>query len=705
MKLTPEIPAPAPAPQVDTPAKEAPQGKTMTPPGFNLQAGEGAGPLAAAPSKEDLTQVQQNAICHTPATSPGPQWEAFATEFNKEFKSVLHVFDPAQVCAPATSGEAAAPTAEPKYVGKGEASGAELTAAQLHALFTDGQRSKLMDFMSSHVIPERLFNGDDIGHTTAQQRLLMASHILVAGKYTPGSFEQKVHARMCWHWVHITHHYAGATPAGALNQGMMGMTDHNNDVVLGSGKLESIFHGKGVKPEDLPKEYDAAEHIGPMPEGSAHKEAADAEAAKKKVDPEAKTTTKMLKTMPFEDLAKLQPGDWIWYYNANGSGIGSHSVIFSRWASGEKKDSAGVKYRTAICFSQGKPEWGGREHTANLGERFSKTADNQVSPVNYVTRVSQDSNPADTVDELLPKGAEKKEKALAGTNEKFISRAETKFKKPVDREKVKQLLRDENEKHIVALEDRTTEGQRELLRLANASDDIETLVRLTQRLRTIHGNTDINEANQDKTNESKGAEYEKISAKVAAEEAKIDEKVAKLDEEKTALETRLGEANGEKDTLDTAPEIKAMKPEFTKLDAEVKAIERKNKKTPKALESDQDYIDKKAKRDAMSAEMGELRKTGSANAKKIEKLKLEIAKLKSKLANNSYAHKAQATARGKAKAQLPFSLVHPGSWKGEKKGGTTGKLEDVMAADKLKEALGEGELPTPAPAPKKPKKK
>jgi hypothetical protein len=513
-----------------------------------------------------------------------------------------------------------------------------------------------------------------------------------------------VHARMCWHWVHITHHYAGATPAGGLNQGMMGMSDHNNDVVLGSGKLESVFHGKGVKPEDLPKEYDPAERIGPLPEGTDHKQAAEAEAEKKKADPEAKTSIKMLKTMPFEDLAKLQPGDWIWYYNANGSGIGSHSVIFSRWASDEKKDSAGVRYRTAICFSQGKPEWGGREHTANLGERFSKTEGNQVSPVNYVTRVSQDANPADTVDELLPKGAEKKEKALAGNNEKYISRAETRYKKPVDREKVKQLLRDENEQHIVGLEDRTTEGQRELLRLANASDDIETLVRLTQRLRIIHNNTDIHATNMEKSNETKGADYEKTSAKVAAEEAKIDEKVAKLDEEKAALEERLGAATTEKDTLDTAPEVKAKKGEYAKLDKEVKDIERKNRKTnPDFLKTDPDYLDKKARLEALSGEIKDLRATGSTNAKAIVKLQTEIKKLKSKLGNNAYALKVQATARGKVKGQLPFSQVHPGSWKGEKKGGTTGKLEDVMGIDALKAALGEGELSTPAP--KKPKKK
>jgi hypothetical protein len=481
---------------------------------------------------------------------------------------------------------------------------------------------------------------------------------------------------------------------------MMGMTDHNNDVVLGSGKLESIFHGKSVKPEDLPKEYNAAEHVGPMLEGTDHKKAADAEAEKKKEDPECKTTVKMLKTMPYEDLAKLQPGDWLWYYNANGSGVGSHSVIFSRWASGEKENAEGVKYRTAICFSQGKPEWGGREHTANLGERIAKASDGLICPVNYVTRVSQDSNPADTVEELLPKGNEKKEKALAGANEKFITRGETRHKKPVDRNKVKSLLRDENEKHIKALEDRTTPGQRELLRLANASDELETLVRLTQRLRTIHNNTDINEANQAKTNTSTGAEYAKVSAKVAAEEAKIDAKIAQLDTEKAALEARLGEASKERDVLDTAPEVKAEKGKFSILDKEIKDIERKHKKTdPEFLTTDPEFLKKKAERDAITAEIASLQGTGTANTKKIAKLKDEIKALKSKISGNATAHTSQETARGKAKALLPFSLVHPGSWKGEQKGGTTGKLEDVMSLDKLQEALGEGELAAPAPKP------
>lgn len=692
------------------------EGKSLMPPAFQLQSsnpqsgGQVASPIQAKfakeeeegplQRKEDVSQLYDpeadHGMCVEGGSLADEQWEHFANDFNREFKSILHIFPAAApACGDGSSPESADTAAgSPTYSKMGEASGAILTGAQLKALFTASQRDKLTDFMTSRNIPERLFNGDEIGKTTAQQRILMAAHILSTGKYQPGSFEQRVHARMCWHWVHITHHYAGATPSGGLNQGMMGMFDHDNNVVLGSGKLESIFHGKGTKPKDLPKEYDPEKHLGPIPEGSAHKEAADKEQKKLEENPEAKGSIKMLETLPFDQFDKIKPGDWLWYYNANGSGIGSHSVIFSRWAS-DTLEEGGVRYRKAICFSQGRPESGGREHNANLGERFFKNDKVQISPVNYITRVSEDTNPAQTVDELLPKGSEKKEAALHTGNEKYIAQVEKKYKRPVDRAKLMDLLRTENAGHIGHLSEQLTEGQEQLLSDANASDNLETLVRLTQRLRAIRNNSDIVLRNQEATNEKKGKEYEDTKAKVDAAEAKIDAEVAKLDAEKADLEKKVLDMTTEKDELDTAPEVKSKKGEFDKLDREIKGIEKKHKKDPDFLKTDEEFLKKKATRDALSTEIKSLKATGSSNKKEIEKLKAEIAKLKKKLTSNGWSRTAQEKKRAQAKKTLPYSLVHPGSWKGDVKGGTTGKLEDVLKAAQFEPALGEGTLPEP----------
>lgn len=280
-------------------------------------------------------------------------------------------------------------------------------------------------------------------------------------------------------------------------------------------------------------------------------------------------------------------------------------------------------------------------------------------------------------------------------NEKYIGKAEKHFNKPIDREKVKGILREKNQSLIERLDERLSEGQRKLLETANASDEIETLVRLQQRLAKIVTNADILTKNQESTNEKKDAEYDKVSEKVMAEEAKINEEIHRLDAEKTELEAKVVELTNTKDELDTAPEAKGKKQEAKKLTTAMQAIERKHKKDKEFLKTDKEYLEMKAKRDALLGESTELSKTGVANKKEIDRLKGEIAKLKKKIGGIPYARKKQTEKWSKVHKQLPYSLVHPGSWKGEAKGGTTGKLEDVMKVAAFEAALGEGELPKP----------
>ena len=186
--------------------------------------------------------------------------------FNREFQSILHAFG-----LRAGGRAQAGPRA-------GTRSGDDQTVRRLAALFTPWQRDRLLGFFADRLIPERLFNGDEVGNTTAQQRLLMSGHILSEGRYRPAGFTQKVHANMCFHWVQIVHHYAGVTPAtGASRTGVAGTLDHSGQVVTGSGRSTAIHsdYQRRVAPEDLPAR-ETPGGLGPLPPGSDHAQAYEA---------------------------------------------------------------------------------------------------------------------------------------------------------------------------------------------------------------------------------------------------------------------------------------------------------------------------------------------------------------------------------------------------------------------------------------------
>ncbi|MEM7038630.1 MAG: hypothetical protein AAF570_16715, partial [Bacteroidota bacterium] len=241
----------------------------FAPPAFNLTAGNAV--------------VQRQVDADTCGAS-NPRWDAFALEFNEHFQSVLHAFPQTPVAAsmpdtPPTASPAAAPEAEsatpsveaptaestseptaeapakapvpvdasPAKISKklGGQSGAHVSGETLSCLFTVQQREMLLHFFNDNIIPERLFNGDEVGGSTAQQRILMSGIILKKGKYAPGSFYQRVHARMCGHWVKLVWHYAGVTPYGNSEWARPdGNLDHDGNIVIGNGKHEMDFVGR-----------------------------------------------------------------------------------------------------------------------------------------------------------------------------------------------------------------------------------------------------------------------------------------------------------------------------------------------------------------------------------------------------------------------------------------------------------------------------
>lgn len=713
-------------------------GTTMSPPTLQLFAE----PELASKSKdqgnsqviqrEPLTCEPGNANTNAAPVHEGPsceadpetsKWISFAYEFNKEFTSILHAFEPAKEEAPATettaaettaaeggttaaagtakadgaTGEATtatpapAPKAKPKAKMKrgkpGTQSGATMDYLQLQQLFTDGQREKLMSYMETGQIPERLFNGDEVGATTAQQRLLMSAQILSKGKYMPGSFEQGVHARMCYHFVHIVHHYAGASPkmsmtyTGGNAHGVMGNFDHTGDAVFGTAKSKSVFSGAKNAKDSLPE--DEQEGIGPIPEDSNHSKGSDKEDDKIAAGKKKSASFHRRAGLPWDRFGEIKPGDWLWYYNANGSAGGAHSVIFSRWAT-EAQSIGGVNYRQAICYSQGQPKSGGREHTANLGDKYYNDGKTKVYPITWVTRVNEDARPAQSADEILPKGSEKKEAKLGKSNEDYIKWVERKTKKPVDVEAVKAALRKETDALINKLSPRLTLGQWKMLREINKSDSIEDLVKLLQRMREMSSNSELLEKNTKKTFDDKlNDKHAEAAKKMTDEEAAANAKLAEIDGELNPMLEKLKAVEKKQGELvNPTAEMKVLYTKAGKMKREIRALKRKKvaKDDPemkKQVDARQEVLDKieelKKARTKYFADKKALRKEFVALTRSARKIKWKRDAVTKKL--------------GKARKEMPFGMVHSGGLKTQKKIKVTGKLKEIFSYKAMKEFL------------------
>lgn len=461
--------------------------------------------------------TSDGAMTYAPDAADPPS--AFANTFNTEFRSVLHAF----------TQESSAPSAS----GRDGASGPPVSDVVLRALFTSGQRAKLARFCRDHTIPERLFNGDDTGSATAQQRILMSGHILAVGRYRPGSEEQVVHARMCNHWSRLVHHYAGVARAGGA--GSEGNLDHDGNAVLGGARLDpaGTYNGRRTYADQLPDEEQAG-GVGPRHGSHAN----------------ANGRTFRQQAYPIARFSEIQPGDWIYYYTAVQTQGGNHSVIFSRWTS-ETQSENGVHFRHAVCFSQRNnrdPNQGGDEHTVLLGDQFAQVRRQQVHPIVYVRRVEPEAGPATNEDELLPDRANRR---VDTDNEEVIRGVERRHPgQHVDREQLFDQIRRRNTALIAGLDTRRTEpGQRAMLSRAN--DDpaapLQTLIRLNERLREL----DTAIVGHREAQAVHGA---RVDAERAAEGPALEAQIDELDGELRETDEELGPIEAAIDRLDAANE-------------------------------------------------------------------------------------------------------------------------------------------------------
>ncbi len=530
-----------------------------------------------------------------PDVPDGTKWIEFEEAFNQEFASVLHIFGPEDQLLDAGPAD------------KHAKSGNDVSATKLRELFSIQQREILSNYFETHQIPERLFNGNDQGKLNAQQRILLSSHILVNGTYTPGDFEQRVHAMNCGHWAQVVQNYAGVTANNGVNtDSINGSFDIFGNVVAGGvfdrpiGKKEEKVRMSNLNyQEDLetgPFDPDT-KHFGRVeqfnedmakylvekaaydeqqknkPQGKKSKKGKKDEAPQKPDEPFRD------KQLPLEDFNIVQPGDWLYIYNANGAG--NHSVIFSRWAGpfeelnpNEKQDPLmstveseteepmesapiknphEVKFRRAITFDESKPDAGGQAHAVNLGNQLYRKGDFRVSPITKIAKVNPAARPALVLSELFPEASN--EKAVALENDSYIAQIEEKYN--VTKQQLMQWMREDNAKRIKDLGDRLSKEQAQMLQDGNLTDNFETLVRISSRLRQWSENAAILHRNEEKQYTRKNAqfaeveeEFETLKATVENRAKPVLEEIAQLEKDLAAAEEKLAQAGLKKSEIE-----------------------------------------------------------------------------------------------------------------------------------------------------------
>lgn len=449
--------------------------------------------------------------------------DAFSERFNEHFAAQLHVF------ASDDAREAAEAGPNVNAAGVTRASGDGVCASRLRTLFTEGQRRMLSDYFASNRIPSRLFNGDEVGTTSAQQRIVLSGHILAHGEYVPGSFAQRMHARMCGHWANLVMHYAGA--GSGAGSGIREQFDHEGNLSISTGERS------GQDDEGEQRSW-----TGSRIQDDEYEEG----------DVRPERSRYQLHGLPMDRLNQLQAGDWLWYFNDNGGAGGNHSVIFSRWASDEVVMREGGaengpvinRYRRAICMSQRNPANGGVEHTSLLGERFMRNEENhRITPVTHFSRVDADARPVRTADDLREVLGSS---GAAARNQRFVDglmRRHPGMRIDWDalatdiRARNDALLQQLRARHASRMSDGLDSAIEDLNRAALTDNgqnaDITTLCGLNNRLRTWLSNADTLgegeegqrsrvEGNRQRAEQEHGEEREDLQNQIAAIEEEID---------------------------------------------------------------------------------------------------------------------------------------------------------------------------------------
>jgi hypothetical protein len=390
--------------------------------------------------------------------------DPLTNRFNTKFRSILRGVREANP-------ERRSSTAEGEHID-------DFTTVELHAMFSSLQREQLHDYFETGMVPDHLFNGDDLGNANAQQRILLAAHILTYGKIAMGSYTQRIHARFCGHWVTLVKNYAGVAKTGG--RGIENEFDHAGNVVMGGGFMTGSFEG-----------------------------------TRSLVDPSAKGGKFRRGHLPFDRFGELQPGDWLYLFTGNSSGSGDHSVIFSHWLGANQLQSeTGINYRKAVVFSQKNNKGGGAYDDWFLGDARGVFQGNPIYPITKVMHHDPESHTPRTTAEV-----EQFDLNLDPNKSAGIAKGHNTFlkKKHIDRDALIRYLQATNRTLLdkLAQTGRTTPGQMQLWHATNESTDLEVLVRLNERINNLIDGAEV-------LAKAEAAQAERIIPKRDEAEAKAD---------------------------------------------------------------------------------------------------------------------------------------------------------------------------------------
>lgn len=352
----------------------------------------------------DTQQKQPQQPDAPPPEAPKPKYDDFITKFNAAFSTISGQF------------------ADMK------------DDAGVMQYFTVSQVEQLNGYMASNTVPPNLFHGASGPKLTAQKRILMAGVILASGKLPAelngkdnqsrdgGKDKQgkvkegddRLHAANCGHWASQVYLYAGVNENGFNASSAQYNTDSGGKAHVANGAADPTnpFAFTGAKDANLPLE-------------GKQKAAADAAAADGK-DPGQWYRNK---EAGMEQINQLQPGDWIYIYNANADFSGGHSEIFNSWdgdeTTGKDKTGNDVTYRTANVMSQMNPANGGQVHKQRLGPSYS--GDLNVATLTAIQRVTAESGELVDLNQAVSAGAD-------AANEKIIA------DKKIDKQKLHDYL-------------------------------------------------------------------------------------------------------------------------------------------------------------------------------------------------------------------------------------------------------------------------
>jgi hypothetical protein len=314
----------------------------------------------------------------------------------------------------------------------------------------------------------------------------------------------------------------------------------------------------------------------------------------------------------------------------------------------------------------------------NLGEQFRPS--DHIFPITYVTRVRDNAQPANTVEELLPNSPGRREAQLQQRNLQFLARIERTAGRPVDLEQLKEHLRTENREHIAALSNRLTEGQQQLLQQANSRDSLETLIRLTQRLRSLRTNAAILEGNMRQTYDGNLDTRHAEASRLADEEAQRTlQRIEAIDSELTPIQQQHHNLTERLEALDPNPEIRELGRQSRSLWQSMQSLTRGHPDRERLSQERQEIL----------ARIRQLQSQQRSHRRDIQAIRTEIRNLERRSARLERQRRQLQSQQDQRQRSLPYGLVHPGRLGGQSQDSITGSLESLFTRSQMQQFLQE----------------